>query len=270
MGKNNFFILILGICFSAGSLMLVSAATNQKFAKYRFFLGSIIGSFMVVVINNIPIFIRYSIAFFLPIFLSILVVVFVPKSIKNLFILMAVFLAYILLGWGVSYFYQLIFFRVLKFSGTSLMLFYLTKYIILFLIMAVLIIAFKRIYYFKYIKNFLFDVEIDFGHQINKCKLFFDSGNGLYDEFSGLPVIVLSIKIINNLKDCSNFLCNKRKIRYETINGSDSEMSVVMPRQIKVQLSNGSYKKIYAMVGFVDKRFKYFDGLLPSGIELGE
>lgn len=113
------------------------------------------------------------------------------------------------------------------------------------------------------VKNFLYDAEIEmFGTSV-KCKAFLDSGNRLYDNGSGMPIVIASVStlsqalsdelmtslVIGKIKDFKN----AHYVDYSTVGGK-SKMFVFQPDGLVVY--NGDKKNIIndVMLGVVFKR----------------
>ena len=117
----------------------------------------------------------------------------------------------------------------------------------------------------KVITDFVFEVMIELAGKRISLNMLLDSGNMLYDDITGLPVIIVNK---NRFEQKLGFMVVEeecRKVEYTTIGGEFKSISVIEVDNVYI-IKGDRYKRFSALVGFVDKDFKIYDGLLHSAV----
>jgi len=263
-------ILIVNIflnCFLCLLLFsLCSATVNIVFEKYKIIAlsildGTIISTLSLLVLPSIG-----SLAIYIVLFSCSSIVLFYPIKLQKTILLELIIFAYILLGWGLNYLLQLVFFNIFKITLKTYFVFGFLRGIAICLLGAVVYFFFKLNYKKKEILDFVYNMEISFqGRRIALC-MFLDSGNSLYDNSgSGLPVFVVSKRVIEKKLGATIDTSNCREIVYTTINGTYSTLPILSPDKM-ILFNKESQKEVKALIGLVDKDFKIYDGLLHSAV----
>ena len=119
------------------------------------------------------------------------------------------------------------------------------------------------------ISPFIREVELSIGNQVLKFNAFVDSGNKLVDRKSGLPVIILSVKLLEKYfskEEIENLLLLQGRaknsvfkgvhtISYSTISGEDKKMVVFEADSICIKQKQGEYITNKFMVGVTYQTF---------------
>lgn len=245
---------------------LVGVTINQKLTKYSHVALSILDGVIIATIKLFALPQAGMVSIILVVFGCSAVVLFYPKKGQSFIILEAVVVAYILLGWGVSYLSQLLFFGLFSLTAFSYFVFGLVKYLVLLIMSGIIMILFKINYKKKEIVDFVYDITLELAGRRVNLKMFLDSGNSLYDhDASGLPIFVVSKQNLENKLNLEivEDLC--RKIEYTTLNGCVSELAIIEPDNIYIKKGETT-QKVSALVGVVEKDFKLYDGLLHSAV----
>lgn len=144
---------------------------------------------------------------------------------------------------------------------------YSFKYIIL--AMMILFIAFFRIYdYIKennFVKNYMYDIEMNIDGKEIKFKGFLDTGNGMKEPVTNLPCILVEKKLLSefNIEKYGRY-----NISFNTI-AKSGIMEGFRIKDIKIKCGKELYKEIDAIVCPCDRRFSTnneYNALLPRGI----
>ena len=117
--------------------------------------------------------------------------------------------------------------------------------------------------------SFVADTEITVFSKTLKSKGFLDTGNGLYDEKTGLPIVVLNAKAALQLLDHDKLsaILNKRGeeisvdahyIEYATVGKKDNRILVLKPDEIRLYFGQTEHRIKDVMIGL--SFFKFGDG----------
>lgn len=191
-------------------------------------------------------------------------VIYKPKKIMKFLVLSIIGLSYILLERGFSYLFQRLYFLFLGTSFVSVMFYYFVELIFILVIAKFIELLIKAFYFKRSIMNFMYDMELKIGDVKINLKMYLDSGNSLYDQQTGLPIVIVSKKSLEqHIKKKLN-LSKLRKVSYTTLNGEDF-LPAFRPTSLTLKTEN-SKELINAMVGIVDKQFNDYDGLLNVAV----
>lgn len=257
--------LVCEVVFTNLLFLLVFATTNTRTELHKTILISCLVGFLLWGISLL----NFSSAetFFVEIIAFVASSIVLQKKIrlKKFLILELVLVAYILLGWGVSYLTQLIFFNLFRLNAVTYVIFIVVKNLIILVIGVITLCFFKLSYSRKDIEGLIYNTIIELGGESVKFKLFLDSGNSLVDELvSGLPVLVVSYSALESGFNGKLRLNCCRTLTASTISGN-SELPIIHPQKIMIEI-NGQLKETQAVIGVVKENFKYFDGLLNPGV----
>ena len=269
----NFFMVIISVLNLTLSILLnymlftlVGATINRLSNKYLILVLSILGG---VILATLRLFMLPRIG--LVVIIAVLfacsaTVLFYPQKLISFIILQLVVLAYILAGSGVGYLLQLLFFNVFELTYTTYTIFGFVENIMLLLLGAFITCLFKLNYRKKEILDFVFDVMIELAGVRVVLKMLVDSGNMLYDEdVTGLPIIVVNKEIFEKKLGFMVVEDECRRVQFTTIGGDFKSLAVIEVDNIFI-INGDKTKRIFALVGFVDKEFKIYDGLLHSSV----
>lgn len=257
----EFNIIIKAIYLYA--LFALVAATLNKYVKNQIqIIYSLLGGIILATLTLFDVI--HSSEMFLSVLVIVLIsiVLFKPKRFRKILLIIFVSLAYTLLKWGFSYLLQIVLFRFYKnITIKALVDYYLLDLVLSVIISIIIYIGFRIVYQKKLILDFVYDTQIIIGDKVITCKMLLDSGNSLIDDKTGLPVVVVSkLSIEEKLGDGIN-LNNLRQLGYQTLGGYCSNLFIIKPDEICI-IKNGKIKKIDAVIGVVEKKFKLYDGLL--------
>jgi len=265
----TFFMLIfLNYCFLIKSIYLyvlfeVVAASLNKFVQgYKVVSLSILGGCLI---SALKLFAFNSVLYFAICFFIItitIVVLFCPKTFFSFLQIFLTSLAYCLLKWGVCFLEEKIIFLAANVTVKSLIIYYVLDFFVTIILGFVIYVAFRVAYQKKLILDFVYDMRVTMpqGENIN-LKMLLDSGNSLMDDKTNLPIIVCSKDSLGESYKKLKEHTALRRVEYQTLNGYCSSMEIFLPESLTI-IRDGKQKKINAMIGVVDKKFKIYDGLL--------
>ena len=133
----------------------------------------------------------------------------------------------------------------------------------------------QYIYKRKEVNSFLFDCEVETKHAKLNMVGFLDSGNHLFDDALGLPVIVVTEKVFFALfpELKTQYLGNQNLygehfVPYSTVSGDNSKMLVAVPDSFCMYLSGGEVKhKPLVLVGLAKGKLEScYDCLLHPAL----
>lgn len=115
-------------------------------------------------------------------------------------------------------------------------------------------------------RSFVADTEITVFSKTFKSKGFLDTGNRLYDEKTGLPVVVLNAKAALQLLDTDKLsaILNKRGeeisdgahyIDYSTVGGKSNKILVLKPQEIRLYFGQTEHRIKDVMIGISFSKF---------------
>lgn len=243
---------------------LVAVTSNTNLIRYKLFVISILDGVLIDAIKILALPLFGDLLILVAIFSCSIVVLSYPIGYIKFLVLEGIMLAYVLLGWGVTYLVQIVFFNLLRINVTNYYFLVFIEGLVVFLLGLILNGFFRYNYEKKEILDFVFDIKLVVGDRRVSLKMLLDSGNSLYDELSGLPVIIVSKQVLENKLGYLN-LDACRRVDYLTINGLSASLPVFKPNKLELGL-NENKKTVQALIGVVDKDFKIYDGLLHSSI----
>lgn len=125
----------------------------------------------------------------------------------------------------------------------------------------------KYFYRKKTISNYLYDIRVHTKNKVISFVAFLDSGNMLCDKKTNLPVLIVSSSLLRDIYDEIEPK-EKHYLEYSTISGTKNNMLVFKPKLVEVFIKDDNKKMNIGemMIGVVDKKFKDYDGLLPSAL----
>lgn len=266
MGLIFVFSILLRVSLAYLLFLLLSSTLNLIIIRYRLVATSIWVGVIMGILDLFSLPIVYELIIYYALFSSALVVIHNPTNFKKFLLLETVMMAYILLGWGVAYLAQIIFFNIFKFSIISYYVYICVESFVILLFGVIVYCVFRVCYKKKLVLDFVFDISLLLGNQKAKFKMLLDSGNSLYDDnLTGLPILIVSKfsleKKLNKKIDLSKF----RRVNYVTLNGFSASLPVVAPDKIYMNM-NGQRKCIQALIGIVEKDFVLYDGLLHASV----
>lgn len=242
-------------------LSLVGASLNKHNLKYKEVSLSILGGVLLSAIRFFNL--NRSSAFWVEALVVVLIiyVLFSPKSLYKLTTVYLSCISFIVFKGGYSYVFKKLWFMGLDVTATTVVWYYILELVLAVIVSTIIYISFRVMHYKKFIKSFVYEIEVFGLNKELKLKMLLDSGNTLIDPKTGRPIIVCSKDALEKKLDAKINLEKLRRVNYQTINGYCSSLNVfVAPKVVLKQ--NGAEKEIKATIGIVDKNFKLYDGLL--------
>lgn len=261
----SLFNVFLSILVSNLLFSLVGATINKDKSK---FLMLVLSVFSGAVFSTLKLFMIPKIGLViiaLALYGCSSVVLFYPQKMSSFIILEVVTMAYILIGSGVSYLVQLLFFNLFEMMFITYLIYNLVSNILLFFMGGAIFYLFKINYRKKEIIDFVYDVIIELAGRRIKLKMFLDSGNMLYDDKTGLPILVVNKNVFEKKLGYMVVEGACRRVEYTTIDGANKTISVLKPDNIYI-VKCGKSNAVRAMIGVVQRNFKIYDGLLHASI----
>lgn len=269
----NFFMVIISIlnlCLAVlvnnMLFLLVGATINKTSNKLLIVVLSIISGVICATLKLFMLPRVYLILIEIILFACSSIVLFYPQNFLSFVVMQLVVFTYILAGSGVSYLVQILYFNSFDLTYISYTIFGFVENIVLFLLGLVIMMLFKANYRKKIILDFVYKVMIEVAGKRIFLNMFLDSGNMLYDDgVSGLPILVVNKTKFESKIGLMVIEEECRTIQYTTISGEVKKLAIIEPDNIFL-IVNGVYKRISALIGFVDKDFVIYDGLLHSAV----
>lgn len=254
-------------------ILLCTKATMKLRAKfYRVFLSALIGTVFAVCspllgLSNIVL---------LPMKIALAVVmilILAPfKTMKDFFLSLVFFVLYTLLLGGACVATLLLFgtsIEKLSAGGYDIAVPVGVILLIVSLYVSVIIAIARYISERRSISPFIREVELVVNKRVLKFNAFIDSGNKLVDRKSGLPVIILSVKLLEKYfekEEIENLLLNQGRMKnsvfkgvhsisYSTISGEDKKMVVFEADSICIKNQQDEYITNKFMVGVTFQTF---------------
>lgn len=128
--------------------------------------------------------------------------------------------------------------------------------------------------------SYIFNAELDIFNKTVKGRAFLDTGNRLYDEVSGLPIIVLNIKMALEILDSGKLAAllenrgeeiskDAHYIKYNTVGSKTNKILVLKPDEIRLYLGKDEHIIKDVVVGLSMSKFSdaiEYDMILPPSI----
>lgn len=254
-------------------ILLCTKATMKLRAKfYRVFLSALLGTVFAVCY---PLF-GLSNLVLLPMKIAlgvIMVLILAPNNgFKDFFLSFIFFILYTLLLGGACIATLMLFgtsIEKLSAGGYDIAVPVGVILLIVSLYVSIIIAVARFISEKRSISPFIREVELRIGNQVLKFNAFVDSGNKLVDRKSGLPVIILSVKLLEKYfskEEIENLLLLQGRaknsvfkgvhtISYSTISGEDKKMVVFEADSICIKQKQGEYITNKFMVGVTYQTF---------------
>ena len=255
----NIVINIL-ICFMLFSLC--SATINIDLDRYRVVSLSILDGVIISGLGVVMLPVIGLVCIYFVLFSVSSVVLFYPINLQKSIILELVFIAYILLGWGLSHLLQLLYFNIFALTIKSYYIFNFLRGLVVGIVSFFAYCLFKVLYKRKEILDYVYDIEISLKGYRLRLKMFLDSGNLLYDN-NGTPVIVVAGNVLRNRYDMD--IVADSTLEYSTIGGEVLVMSILNPDYVML-IKNEGTTMLKAVIGVANNDFKIYDGLLHSSL----
>lgn len=253
------------VVYMAVLFLLLATISNIRFKLYKLITFSVLAGIIIFVLDLLELpnagidFIKL-----LTIATSIYVLFYPLPTKKFIFMLLIVFL-FLILTWGFSYLLQLVLFTFVLLTKSSYVTYVVLKSVISLGLGVLICIFFILVYRKRGIENFVFDVNISIWNKVLRAKLFLDSGNMLYDNKTGLPIVILSKtfieKVFNKGIDCK--LC--RNVEFSSVDKKVRKLPIVAIGKIYVK-KKSEYVEYEIAVGVAEMTFGEFDGLLHSAV----
>ena len=263
-------ILILNILLNISAcyilFSLCSVTLNIFLERYRSIAVVILDGVIVSTMSLFWLPVYCWLILYFVLFTCSFIVLFYPINLQKIILLELILGAYILLGWGVNYVLQLLFFNIFSITNLSYLCFCCLRGFVFFVLGVTIYCLFKILYRKKEISTFIYDVELFIKDKRVRLNMFLDSGNCLYDEnLTGLPIVVVSKNVIEEKLHGRIDDTGFRIVRYSTVGGGGLGMPIFSPDKV-VLIDGGRKKEIKAMVGVVNADFKSYDGLFHSAL----
>lgn len=256
-------LIILNTYVNFALLRITGIIGKRKLNRLRLFLGALLGGIysLVILLDGIPEFASFFMKLAVCGFMVLVsygghgAVAFIKDG--------AVFL-------GVSFAFAGIMLALWLFKAPEGMLFnngevYFRFDIMMLLVFTVLAYAAVRIIYFfgekRAPKGSIYDVEIFLGEEKIYCRGLCDSGNGLRDYFTSLPVILVSPGKIKGLDEKSAGI---RLIPCSTVTGNEL-IPVIRPQKVRIRGTDRDFFTKDVLIGISKTKINNgeFDAILP-------
>ena len=274
------YVLIDNVIINFLILLCVAKCLHYQYKKILLFLSSIVGGVVALVLPlfNVGVLLQISIKLILG--CVMLLIAFKFKSFKKFLIGFLCFVSFTFLMGGACYALLLMFGKSIDsaFYGydasipLGLMLAIVATYVMVTIEIA------KHIYKKRDACQFIGKIKIQFDNKSVECEGFVDSGNRLFDNVTGLPVIIVSTKVLKNLLSSEiltniyfgkNNVQNKNFhfIQFATLSGNSKPMLVFKPQKV-LFMFKGKTTECQVIVGITSSKFSdvvNYDALLhPS------
>lgn len=279
------YIIIDNLVINMLILLCTKATMKLKAKFYRVFFSALLGTVFSVCS---PLFHLHNVVLiFMKIILGVIMILILApyKTVRDFILSFICFLAFTLLLGGACIATLLMFgtsLESLSNGGYDIAVPLGVILLIVSLYVAIIIAVARFVSQKRSIEQFIREVELSIGKKILKFNAFIDSGNKLIDRKSGLPVIILSIKLLEKYfskKELEDLILNYGKsneklfrgvhtIPYSTISGENKKMIVFEADSICIKGNDKEYITNKFMVGVTYKSFsdvvKYDMLLNPS------
>lgn len=256
---DNFFVTLL-------ISLLSYRVLSVKASKLRALAAAVVGTAAAVVypLLNIHPILLILFKFFLAVILSLILFYKRCRVYKG----MAAFVLMTVLFGGIMFLIGFMVYsdpkKALTLPVTSLPVgFIIAAAMALYPVLKIPLMKFKRI---SDAKNYVADTEIDIFSKTVKGKGFIDTGNRLYDEKSGLPVVVLNIKAALNVLDAEKLKAvlsgsgekaqeGAHYIDYCGVGAKKNKILVLKPDELRLYSEKREHRIKDVMIGLAFSKF---------------
>lgn len=258
-------VILENIIVNTFLLFITTQAVNVKVRMKYLMIAGILGSLYILIL------IYPKLRFFSMLPFKILVALFmilITFRSRNIFIIVKELLIFILFSMmlaGLCLFFQQ---NEASRSDFSILINKFSyKYLLISLMLIYMIISRLIIYVKdrKDINSLVYDVVIIIKNSEIKIKAFLDTGNGLREPATNLPVILVEKIIFSNL-DLTSY--DKFYIPYRMADGSNGKLMGFKPEKIKLYMGNIIEERevIIALCNYKLSLINEYEGLLSRGI----
>lgn len=266
------YVIIDNLVINTLILLCTKATMKLRSKFYQLFLSALVGTVFAVCsplfgLQNIVLLpMKFALAF-------IMILILAPfNSVKDFFLSFVFFVLYTLLLGGACVATLLLFgtsIEKLSAGGYDMAVPVGVILLIVSLYVSVIIAIARYVSERKSISPFIREVELVINKRVLKFNAFIDSGNKLIDKKSGLPVIILSVKLLEKYfekEDIENLLLHQGRVKnsifkgvhsisYSTISGESKKMVVFEADSICIKNQQGEYITNKFMVGVTFQTF---------------